>query len=605
MPWFNYAAWVDFGTARDECIAEIVADLTAYVTTNEEGVLTFDEIGFMAVASTKIGAINDPSTDGWADIGTWSPALRGTNIYAAVAQLTASISGIAGTPPDLNPYLLDLKAKSAAVSAYYDRAFQVSLPALLDQWYVNGELEKNVPVADDTTKKTLYVRTTFVNDWENESAPSPVSDAIELGTKDTYTITVGAVPSGRNLAYWRAYQSNSGNAQADFQYVPVAASDLGVAIATPTLLVDVPDAELQEVCPTTIHIEPPADLTGIASMANGVHVGWKGNRLFPTPNFKPWTMPAEYAKTTTHPIVGAAPLHDSDSLIILTRGNPAILTGSDPAMMGLRTLDDLQACVSERSIWPTKLGVVFASPDGLCLASPAGVQVLTNGLFTREEWQALDLSNLIVREHDGNIYFGFFDGALLSAYLWAVAGSGTTFDLGNQRWNFNTGPFGSGTTRDCYSNVISGKAYCEFVLSRPDGYIAVGISSDIFSSFGAGPFYGMYTGNGGCGIPAVGLVANGSKTSNTAYTFGSSNRLGVAVDVAAGKIWYSKNGVWIVGDPVTGASPSQTFTPGATWRFATSAYSCNTPSGTYQSTIYPAAFNQLYAAPTGFTPFQP
>lgn len=53
------------------------------------------------------------------------------------------------------------------------------------------------------------------------------------------------------------------------------------------------------------------------------------------------------------------------------------------------------------------------------------------------------------------------------------------------------------------------------------------------------------------GYAATGVVRNGGTTLTTYATFSAGDRIGVAVDFGANKIWWSKNGVWN-GDPVAG-----------------------------------------------------
>ena len=50
-------------------------------------------------------------------------------------------------------------------------------------------------------------------------------------------------------------------------------------------------------------------------------------------------------------------------------------------------------------------GALYASPDGICFADASGVQVVTQGLFTREDWQKLTPSSIIAAQHDGVYYF--------------------------------------------------------------------------------------------------------------------------------------------------------------------------------------------------------
>ena len=49
-------------------------------------------------------------------------------------------------------------------------------------------------------------------------------------------------------------------------------------------------------------------------------------------------------------------------------------------------------------------GVVYASPDGLCLAGPSGVNLLTLGAFEREDWQELNPTEAFGGFHEGVYY---------------------------------------------------------------------------------------------------------------------------------------------------------------------------------------------------------
>jgi hypothetical protein len=49
-------------------------------------------------------------------------------------------------------------------------------------------------------------------------------------------------------------------------------------------------------------------------------------------------------------------------------------------------------------------GVAYASPDGVCFANGQGIRVVTEGIFSREDWQALVPSSMVFAFHDGVLY---------------------------------------------------------------------------------------------------------------------------------------------------------------------------------------------------------
>jgi len=106
-----------------------------------------------------------------------------------------------------------------------------------------------------------------------------------------------------------------------------------------------------------------------------------------------------------------------------TTANPYFIYGADSASMTAQKLDSNQACVSARSIATVEGGVLYASPDGLCVADPTGVKVASSGLFTREDWQKLDPATMFAIEHE-NIYYLFYSGQ---------GGGCLTFDLASKK----------------------------------------------------------------------------------------------------------------------------------------------------------------------------
>ncbi len=56
------------------------------------------------------------------------------------------------------------------------------------------------------------------------------------------------------------------------------------------------------------------------------------------------------------------------------------------------------------------LGFVYPSPDGLTAVTRQSVQLVTEGIMSREAWQALNPASIMGVSHDGK-YFGFYDAS--------------------------------------------------------------------------------------------------------------------------------------------------------------------------------------------------
>ena len=287
---------------------------------------------------------------------------------------------------------------------------------------------------------TRFYFYTYVTDWGEESAPSPVSDMVEPDQNDTVTVTMTAPPSGRHVTHLRLYRSNTGSQASAFQYVAYYATNTrsegdgggpewvrsgenatGIPVANLVFEDTMRPSELGEVCPSVTWAEPPAGLQGLVGMPNGIMAGFIGNTIYFCEPYVPYAWPVEYQITTEHEIVGMGVF--GQTMFVGTKGSPYFVSGSDSASMSAQKLESQQACVSRRSIVPVQGGVLFASPDGLCVADGSGVQLVSSGLFTREDWQKLQPGTIFAAQHE-NIY-----------YLWSagIAGGCLTFDLASKK----------------------------------------------------------------------------------------------------------------------------------------------------------------------------
>lgn len=67
----------------------------------------------------------------------------------------------------------------------------------------------------------------------------------------------------------------------------------------------------------------------------------------------------------------------------------------------------VQPCVSKKSIVSDQYGVLYASPNGLASVAPGTQEIISNALYTREEWQLLNPSTMQGAVYN-NMYFGFY-----------------------------------------------------------------------------------------------------------------------------------------------------------------------------------------------------
>jgi hypothetical protein len=260
----------------------------------------------------------------------------------------------------------------------------------------------------DRIVQTRFYLVTFVNDRGEESAPSPPSTQQSVDQYSATTVSLPTVPASRNITKWRIYRSTTTADLTVFQFVAE------FVIATTSYIDTVSNEALGEVIPTIGWDEPISGLKGLVSMPNGVMAAFKDNTLHFCEPYAPYAFPPSYRVTTEFPIVGLGVF--GQTLFVGTTGNPYLISGSDSASMSSVKLDSNQSCVSRRSIASVPGGVIYASPDGLCIASSSGVQVVTRTMFTREDWQALVPSSIFGIAHEDIYYFFYNTGSVTGCY---------------------------------------------------------------------------------------------------------------------------------------------------------------------------------------------
>jgi len=243
----------------------------------------------------------------------------------------------------------------------------------------------------DTVDSRYYVITT-VDSLGAEGPPSPVSDEVEWRPGQTVTLTIPAIPAGNYPitvsggsypASYRIYRTSTGSQSTEFLFVMEGSANWGGTESDTTAA-----AALSEALPTEIYDLPSDEMIGITAMPGGYLAGHFDSVLCFSEPAQPHAWPVQYQINTKTDIVGISTL-DDNALLVTTKDRPYIAAGVDPASMTLTELPIKQSCTSKRSMADVGIGVVYSSPDGLVLASRNGTGVITTGIFTREQWQAL------------------------------------------------------------------------------------------------------------------------------------------------------------------------------------------------------------------------
>lgn len=264
-----------------------------------------------------------------------------------------------------------------------------------------GSYDYLVPAAVERSLETRSYYFTYVTDRGEESAPSDPSDLIELDQNDSVQVTravAGVSAPYGTLTHWRLYRSSTTNTGAAFAFVAE------IAIGTLSYTDEKLQEELGETCPTSTWVEPPADLFALVGLPNGILAGLADDGrvlCFCEPESQ-YAWPVEYQIPLQYPGVALGVF--GQTVVVLTMGPPSYVSGADSASMAEQKMESPQACISKRSVVSTEGGVIYASPDGICIAGPAGVQLLTAGAYSKDDWQALGLTTSFAEFSEGVYY---------------------------------------------------------------------------------------------------------------------------------------------------------------------------------------------------------
>lgn len=305
---------------------------------------------------------------------------------------------------------------------YASDAFAVPGPVASDRIYVSGDgpprVEKygagafSYPLAlpapasnpsvslvsgasDPDTKEAVVFAFTYVTVLDEESQPSPPSAEINYTPGQVIRVNgFGATPGGRGINRRRVYRSSTdfaGNAVLHFvAEVPIGTSQLDYALAT---------HPLQEPLPSASYAPPYDGLDGFTSLPNGLIAAWRDRTLLFCEPYVPHAWPREYEVNLEFGIRGLVSL--GSGVAVMTTGQPYLVMGSHPSTMTVQKIEESMPCLSRRGVADMGFAAAYPSPDGLAVVDAGGARIVSRGLFTRDDWQALLPQTFVAASYDG------------------------------------------------------------------------------------------------------------------------------------------------------------------------------------------------------------
>ena len=275
-----------------------------------------------------------------------------------------------------------------------------------DQTYTSGGTWSR-SYTDDERQDTGWIMTflTQVGDHVQEGPPSPVSSLLAIGSGETVSITgIPTTPPADggtyNLTGKRLYRSNVGSdGTAAYQFVAE------LAVGDTTYTDSLRFSQLGEELPSEEWVKPPAEMTGLVELNNGVLAGIYKNMVCFSEPYQPQAWPTKYRKAVSYTPVALGTF--GDNTLVATNGPPTLIVGFDPASMRSAPIQLKSPCKNPRSMVDMGDYLLYAGDDGMVLVSVGERGDVTEDIFTREEWERINPSSIIGAEYNGS-YVGFY-----------------------------------------------------------------------------------------------------------------------------------------------------------------------------------------------------
>lgn len=254
----------------------------------------------------------------------------------------------------------------------------------------------------------VYVDT-FVTSMGRESAPGTSAGLTCLGGSTANLTLLDPPPGGYpDITLRRIYCSTDGG---DFLRCVEQAAALTTAVDSGTRGVILQSGGDDN---KPAWLEPPNNLKGLIELWNGMVGGFFGKARAVCVPFKPWAWPVEYQEAVHYEIVGTGKW--LQNWLLLTVGGPILVTGSSPESLNSQALPVNWACRSKRSICNMGHGVAWSSQNGLAYVGQNGRAILTEGILSPEQWQAMAPETMIGTMVEG-YYAGFYNDGALKGFL--------------------------------------------------------------------------------------------------------------------------------------------------------------------------------------------
>ena len=257
------------------------------------------------------------------------------------------------------------------------------------------------PPTDIETKAYVY---TYVNSYGSEGPPSDPSNFVDI--YDGNSVALSGMDTGPteplyDIIYKRIYRLNqASDGTSNYQFVAE------IAVATTTYADAMLDAELGELMASLEWDGAPLGIKGLIALPNGMLAGFFDNILCLSVPYYPHAWPVSYQKAVDRDIVAIGAY--GTTIVVVTKGQPYLSVGNDPANMVLEKMDIGFSCMSKRGLIQMGDIIAYPSPEGLVVIGPQVHEVVTAKLLTMDQWINTYNPSTISAYYWQGKYIGFY-----------------------------------------------------------------------------------------------------------------------------------------------------------------------------------------------------
>lgn len=147
---------------------------------------------------------------------------------------------------------------------------------------------------------------------------------------------------------------------------------------------------------------PPVGLRGMFVHPSGAIGGFIGTKVRLSEPFQGHAWPVDNEYGTDSEIIGVGLF--GTSIVACTASRPFVFTGNEPESISPDAVDEVWPCLSKRSVVSAGDGVVFSTSHGAAYIGMRGRQIITEGYFTRAEWEPLNPASMIGAASEGKLF---------------------------------------------------------------------------------------------------------------------------------------------------------------------------------------------------------